>query len=674
MRRIVPSGLTFLMVLSTAHAELNAAFKAGNASDARIDRLPALVVKAGESATPFLAPGAFEVTWSGKLVLPARQRPTFTFEGNGSATLTIDGKLVLEESGALGTKSSERARLNPGEHEIAITFKSQPDGSGRFRLLWEEASFFRHEIPFSAFTASPLEEVTAGELQRRGRLLFTQHHCMKCHAAKNGMGTAPMPELGEFAPLLAGAGERMNEAWLKNWIAAPHTLRPDSHMPALLDPATDTGRQQAADIAAFIASQKLGLPLAPTVNTVFEKSPVPERAKKGGETFHALGCVACHTLPDSESTDAQRVPLNNVAAKFHPTALVGFLKKPDAMHPTSPMPNFRLSDEEALMLATYLISASTGKETKLPQAMPAGDAARGVEAVKSLQCGSCHPGLPMAEKTSAPALEAVFAKDWNAGGCVAAADKRGKAPKLNLNDDDRTALVAFAKAGSAPLMRDHPAEYTRRQITASRCVACHANDGQQALLDKVHAESRNLVADLKHLDERVAQDRPQLTYVGEMLHTPYIASMIDGTTTPRPRPWLLMRMPGFPSRAAALAEGFTRMHGLESSLPAPVVADAEKAAIGKTLLEASGFGCNTCHAIGDTKPTAAFEVEGVNLKLAPIRLREEYYYHWMDHPAAVTPGTKMPRYSESNESQRKDVLEGDARKQFEAIWQYLHQK
>jgi hypothetical protein len=34
----------------------------------------------------------------------------------------------------------------------------------------------------------------------------------------------------------------------------------------------------------------------------------------------------------------------------------------------------------------------------------------------------------------------------------------------------------------------------------------------------------------------------------------------------------------------------------------------------------------------------------------------------------------MPKYADGNASQRTDVLEGDAAKQYEAIWQYLHAK
>jgi hypothetical protein len=32
----------------------------------------------------------------------------------------------------------------------------------------------------------------------------------------------------------------------------------------------------------------------------------------------------------------------------------------------------------------------------------------------------------------------------------------------------------------------------------------------------------------------------------------------------------------------------------------------------------------------------------------------------------------MPRYADGNESVRKDILDGDATKQYEAIWNWMH--
>ncbi len=658
--------LALLLVPAVVRADLVATFTREGATDTRTDRIPAISLAAGEPATPFLGAGAFEVVWKGEITLPRRQRLTFSFEGEGAADLQIDGKPVLAAEGEIGAKASKSTRLNPGAHEIAISYKSQPDGSASFRLFWEEASFPRQTIPPSAFTADVDEASALAQLQRRGRLVFAMQNCAKCHTSATGFGAAPMPEMVQIAPLLFGSGERTSEEWLRRWIADPKALKPGTEMPTLVDASTEEGRQQAGDLAAYVASLKSGTPAAP--------APDPALARQGGVHFRELGCVGCHNLPDKGLADPDRLQLNNVASKFLPGALTAFLKKPDTYHPFIRMPDFHLSDDEAAALAAYLGTTSAGHETKLAQEIPAGNAARGAALAASLQCGVCHAGMPLSPATMPDSLEKIFGKDWAAGGCAAPADRRGKAPHLNLTDADRTALVAFSKTGAASLSRHTPAEYTARNIGALRCTACHNMDGEASVLSKVQLETAPLVAHLPKIDERLDQSRPQLTYIGEMLHTTAIQAMIAGTEAQRPRPWLAMRMPAFTSRAAQLANGFSRLHGLAPNEPGKVDVDPARAEIGAKLVSSeSGFGCTTCHGIGAKEPTAAFEVQGINFELIPSRLRLDYFHRWMADPKSITPTTKMPSYSKDGKSQRTDILGGDAKAQFDAIWQYLHQ-
>jgi hypothetical protein len=121
-----------------------------------------------------------------------------------------------------------------------------------------------------------------------------------------------------------------------------------------------------------------------------------------------------------------------------------------------------------------------------------------------------------------------------------------------------------------------------------------------------------------------------------------------------------------------MAAGLSRAHGFAPSDPVKLKVDPGLAEIGGKLVDAEGFGCTTCHGIGDQAATAAFEVGAVNFHLTPGRLREEFFHRWMDNPAGVTPGNKMPRYADGNISQRTDILDGDAHKQYEAIWHWLH--
>ena len=639
------------LLTGAARAELAATFESGAANDIRIDRLPALLVKAGESPTPFLPAGEFGVTWKGTLVLAERQRLAFSFEGEGKATLSIDGKDVLAEEGTLGAKASKSTRLNRGDHEITISFRSKPDGSGRFRLFWEERSFPKQSVPPTVFKTE-----AAADPARQGRLLFAENHCSKCHIG----GVAGMQELAEFAPLLFSTGSRLNEEWLARWIADPASIRPDTRMPALVDASTPEGKQQAADLAAYLMTLKAG-----------DTPPAPDRtlAQKGGEHFHRLGCAGCHTNPGQAAFDAThgRVPLHHVAAKYQPGTLSAYLKKPDALYPHTGMPDFALSDAEANEIAAFLLESSGKVEQKTAE-FPKGDATKGAALSAALNCGACHAGLPM-NPLSAPTLELVFEKDWAANGCVSG-KHGGKVPKLALSEEERSALVAFSKKGTAPLTRHVPSEYAAAKVKALRCNSCHGMDGKASLLDAVHVETKPLVAHVEGENEKLDQSRPHLTYIGEMLYSSYMEAIINGAASPRPRPWLDMRMPAFHAYSADLAKGLACVHGVEPGPPEPAAPDAALAEIGKKLAGTEGFGCTTCHGVGAMKPTAAFEVEGVNFALSHERLRKEWYFRWMDHPQAVTPGSKMPRYSEGGKSQRPE-LDGDARKQFEAIWNYI---
>ena len=652
-----------LALVGPAAAELVATFSQGSASDVRVDRLPALQVPQGEPPTAFLSPGKFDVIWKSSIELKQRQRLEFSFGGKGSAKLVVDGKELHAEAGELGLTKSKLTRLNPGTHTIEVHFQSNDDGSGTFRLYWEEANMPRQTIPPGVFNAEISADAELGELQRHGRLEFTQHHCAKCHTPSEGLGTTPMPETGEIGPILAGIGERVTEEWLQRWISDPKALKPTTHMPQLVDPTTPEGLQQSADLAAYLAGLKLGAP-APA-------APDSSLAKEGGVHFHELGCVACHQPPGSELADDNRVPLNNVASKYLPGQLVAYLKKPDAFHPFTDMPDFLMSDAEASSIAAFLREASQGKETKLHYQFPAGDAARGAAIAESLQCGVCHAGSPGAV-SKAPDLGTTFKADWATKGCVAENDLRPELPNLNLRGEDRQALTAFSKRGESSLKQDNSAEFASRQLYSKNCTACHTIGKEPGDLNSLHAETAGLAAHLTHLNERADQTRPHLTFAGEMLYTTYIESMLNGSVQPRPRPWLATRMPAFRPHSKIFAEGLSRLHGVEPSGPIKLKVDPSLAEIGGKLVGEQGFGCTTCHGVGEKQATAAFEVSGVNLELTQDRLRPEFYYRWMDHPASITPSTKMPRYAKGNESQRGDVLEGDAGKQYEAILHYLH--
>jgi mono/diheme cytochrome c family protein len=147
---------------------------------------------------------------------------------------------------------------------------------------------------------------------------------------------------------------------------------------------------------------------------------------------------------------------------------------------------------------------------------------------------------------------------------------------------------------------------------------------------------------------------------------------IAGKVAHKPRPWIIGRMPGFGAWAHGLAEGFALSHGLPLTEAEPKVTP-DRAEIGERLLGENGFNCLQCHALGEKGATAVFEAPGPNLIRVRGRLREGYYTRWLLHPLRVDPETKMPRFAtDDGKTPLTDVLDGDARAQVDAIWQFLH--
>ena len=200
LRTVVVSAL----LLGCVNADVTATFRQNGETDVRVDRFPALSVPAGQAPTPFLEPGKFEVEWTGNIQLTKRRRLYFSFEGQGEASLLIDGKEAVSEEGKFGEAKSKRLRLNPGAHQILLKYASSEDGSGNLRLYWEEDKMPRQTIPPTVYDVEADELAVAGELKRHGRMVFAEQNCAKCHVPEDGFGATPMPEVVEIAPVLAG--------------------------------------------------------------------------------------------------------------------------------------------------------------------------------------------------------------------------------------------------------------------------------------------------------------------------------------------------------------------------------------------------------------------------------------------------------------------------------------
>ena len=640
-------------------------FAAGGKTDTRAARLVALEVPASQPATPFLPAGPFTARWDASILAELRGEFSFAAEVQGTVKVTLNGAVILEGSARV---ESQPVKLQKGANKLAVEFTSPAKGEAMLRLLWSSKEFPWEPVPPTAFQHdASAPALLVGEGLRAARLLFAQLRCTACH---DGAGLAPakgegMPELAQDAPQFGELGAKFNEPWLAAWIHDPHAIRPHALMPRVFTSGQPGAiDQRAADLAAYFIA--LGKPA--------EAKPLDAALlPPGGALFANLGCIACHTRPDADAgaqDEHHRIPLAHVRAKWQTPALTAYLQDPAQGFAWSRMPHFRLSADEAAQLTAYLFLSA---KREFP-AGPKGDATRGAQLLVSAGCLNCHAGLP---PTTAPTLAATLQAGWTKGCLAPDAAARGKAPDFALTAPQRETLAAFAATGLGSLKQDAPAEFAERQIAALRCTACHARDGQASVWSQLESETAPLKA-AAPLEEGEGHPLattvlPPLTWLGEKLHPAWMAAFIAGQEKAKPRPWLVARMPGFPTVATGLAHGLAHSHGFPLTDPAPAAPDAAKLKAGATLLtENGGFNCLQCHALGDRAATAVFEAPGPNFDLTRARIRPHYFQRWLLFPQRIDPDTKMPRFADdAGKTPLTDFFGGQASEQYDAIWQYL---
>jgi mono/diheme cytochrome c family protein len=618
--------------------------------DARRVRLAALHVPQGSAPSVQIAPGKLEAELTGLLKLPLKGEYAFKLVGSGDAKLAINGKTTVAlENGT--AKASAPVELVKGYNLLTLNYTSPGEGQATIRVYWSGENFAWEPLPPDLlFSRKDDANLVSATSLREGRLLFATHGCAHCHKlpGKLTVEKCAMPEMRQQAPSLEGVGKRLAPDFLAKWIGDPQALRPEATMPKLFD--GPDAAQKAADVAAYLGTL--------TTGTTFPDQE-PGDADQGGKLFLTLGCITCHRLEaPGDKDDYHRLSLHYAAAKFQPGALAAFLRQPQQHYPWIRMPDFKLVTQEASALAAYLRAESKGK---VDAPVAKGDAGRGAKLFQDAGCIQCHVTKD-SDKLPSPVVgyPAIPVK-----GCLAEDPSgRGKAPAFSLTDVERRGLRTFLASDLKSVMQETPAEFSSRQMKLLQCNACHTRDGIQSRWYSVLIDEGGGVQ---------PEYLPHLTWTGEKLHPEWTEKQVAGTQDHRVRPWIKARMPAFPARAALIASGLSYEHGYglkEDPRPEP---DAKLAAIGQKLLpQVGGFNCVQCHAVGDNKAVAPFEAEGINLRDAAIRLRYEFYARWMLEPTRVDPTTRMTKFTlDGKTTAITDVLGGNARQQFDAIWQYM---
>jgi len=592
----------------------------------------AMFVPAGEPPTPFLPAGPFTASWSGSLSVDLRGDYSFHAVFTGHLKLSINDAVVLDSDGkSPAWIESPKVRLNKGANRILAEYAAPKTGEAEVRVHWSSKEVPINPIPTAALAHAITPEITEADRLRRGRHLFAELRCIRCHP---GQGT--LPELSADAPAFAGIGSRRRAGWLAQWVANPESLRPGGPMPKVFHGSE--ARAQSEAVAAFLTSLKAPSPASQA------SAPSAETVETGKALYEKLLCVACHVAPESETQAVQgKISLKMVRSKFAQGALMAFLMKPSEHFVWTRMPDFRLSNDEAFQLAAHLESVADQPPAQEPSSDD-GLVTRGRKLVQESGCLNCH-ALDLPNAFKARSLAELKPGSWTSG-CLAespAADST--APRFALAASDRLALAAFGRSDRSSLTRHTAADFLERQSEALHCRECHGR----------------------------YEGFPTWELLGGKLKPEWTTRFIGGSESWKPRPWLESRMPAFPAHAAALAQGLNTAHGLAPISGPDDPADVDLAKVGHKLVGSSGgFACVSCHSVGDFGATQVFEAPGINLAHSYERLQPDFFRRWLRNPVSMDPNSKMPAYfDEDGRSALSEVLDGDGPKTIRALWEYL---
>ncbi len=251
--------------------------------------------------------------------------------------------------------------------------------AGLFAIVNIASVAAENQVPFvSGFERfgrhEEVDEALAGEV------LLSELSCTACHASEQ-ISAKGGPQLDSIA-------RRVNETWLRDYLASPATVKPGTTMPDVLSGRTQQSKGEAITaLVAFLSTLQADYPTikAGGANPVEFEFWKKGDAGRGAELYHQVGCVACHA-PDagyevaeieaspldqlldeldpeeladmglaSSARRVESVPHGDLASKYSRLSLTRFLFQPEHFRPGGRMPNMKLAPHEAADIAAYLL-------------------------------------------------------------------------------------------------------------------------------------------------------------------------------------------------------------------------------------------------------------------------------------------------------------------------------
>lgn len=298
----------------------------------------------------------------------------------------------------------------------------------------------------------------------------------------------------------------------------------------------------------------------------------------------------------------------------------------------------------------------------------AAKAAAGKRKFQTLGCASCHR---MNDAPSAFSAKPLDELELDGDGCLSEQVRRGL-PDYRLDKAQRRQMLAALKARRQFAQPRSAEEQVQKTLAVFNCYACHRRGGVGGPDAEFAAKYFHSIGDIDLGEE--AKTPPSLDFVGAKLKPAALESILSSQALHVRRIHMKTRMPNFGlENLSAFVRHIGDADGRSQPDLDPPFLEAE-ARVGKDFVGTkigAGLACVTCHQIAGQD---ALAIQGIDLAATYDRLQFGWFEQFMLHPARFKPGTRMPQFWFGGQSPFPNVLEGNAKRQIQAIWSYLSLK
>jgi len=631
---------------------------------------------------------AFKWIWNPRSLRPTTDMPSFFGQPNNSGVDPMTG--------------------------VDYDLRTQTEVWGMVAFLWDSSEKWSRPVPRIAGDAE------------NGKALFGSAGagvgCVACHSTKD----FPHPAGGEpnlFGPELSTVGSKTGQDWLFLWVKDPEQYWHETTMPSLRLTV-----QEAADVAAYLASLRdreweaetpppvneamvrdlaleaaavFARPGGDTPARMVEKADLRERLRMVGKrAITRYSCFGCHEIRGFERADRIGTQLGGNegwGSKDVDRLDFGVMEDPRAVETYASwgarlLPHRKPEWAMLKLLNPRVYDAGLTKKPLEKLLMPDFHfTERQAEAVvtylMSLQVDEISPKRRPVRGPEEIAAERMrwLARRYNCHGCHTLAQEKVVQPDMTRRTDPRGGDIRpwiYDAEGNPD--RDNWPPTLGGESSLVKEAREREKAARKRLRERGGRPEEGEMAARRALDPIPVARNTEEFGEGYKVQPSWLFRFLRDPGDLNLRYWLKVRMPTFPldeARLNAMVHGFAAADRVPFPFEVAQAGDLDEKGRAAARALFQKLECAKCHPTKGAKqegpPPSAFAPD---LTFAHDRLRYDWVLQWLEHPAAVQAGTKMPGFFVRDPDtdflypptgEDKSFFGGDAGAQIRALSDYV---